>query len=176
VTERRPGLVHRADTFWGQQRVQGLYERAGPHEEAFRLRGMTPTERAEKAWARLRHHNVDPRLVVAAWLAVEMATADDATAEHKSEYKQVQAAKIVHRLASGTHKGWNSGQSGRTELHVYPASRGLVLRHIGASLEGALELITPRALPQLLASMRATEKRKNIRPHHRSLRSRARVK
>lgn len=82
------------------QRVRGLYDRAGPHVEAFRLRGMSSGERAKAAWARLRQHEVDPRMVVAAWLAVEAKTAADPRAETKSEFKQVQAAKIVHRLAS----------------------------------------------------------------------------
>lgn len=51
------------------QRVRSLYERAGPHVEAFRLRGLSPANRAKAAWARLRHHGVDPRMVVAASLA-----------------------------------------------------------------------------------------------------------
>jgi hypothetical protein len=123
------------------ERVRGLYERAGPHVEAFRLRGMSPKDRSKAAWARLRKHKVDPRLVVAAWLAVEAKTIGDPRAETKSEYKRVQAAKIVHRLASGTHKRWMQGAGKVTELHVYPASRGKVLWHIGEQLERAAELL-----------------------------------
>lgn len=123
------------------QRVQGLYERAGPHVEAFRLRGMSPQERARAAWARLRHHRVDPRMVLAAWLAVEAKTASDPRAETKAEFKRVQAAKIIHRLASGSHKSWPQGAGKVTELHVYPTSRGNVLRHLGGDLERAAELL-----------------------------------
>jgi hypothetical protein len=160
------------------QRVQGLYNRAGHHEEAFRLRGLSPSERARKAWARLRHHKVDPRLVVAAWLAVEMATADQPQAEDRREYKRVQAAKIVHRLASGTHKRWSEGPAGSQELHAYPASRGLVLRHLGASLEGAVELLAPKAIVSALALTRTSEGNATgtIRPHPRTLRTRPRRK
>lgn len=122
-------------------RVQGLYERAGPHVEAFRLRGMSPKDRANAAWARLRLHKIDPRLVLAAWLAVEAKTATDPQAETKIEYMRVQAAKIVHRLASGTHKSWPQGVGRATELHVYPASRGNVLRHLGEDIEQATELL-----------------------------------
>jgi len=122
-------------------RIRGLLDRAGPHVEAFRLRGMSPKERAKAAWARIRHHNVDPRAVLAAWLAVEAKTAADPRSETKTEFKRVQAAKIVHRLASGTHKRWPHGSGKVTELHVYPASRGNVLRHIGEDLERAAELL-----------------------------------
>lgn len=121
-------------------RVKTLYETAGPHVEAFRLRGMSPEERARAAWARLRKDKVDPRRVVAAWLAIEMIVRDDHQPETKPEFKRVQAAKLVHRMASGTHKRWGDGAT-ITELHVYPRSRGKVLRHIGSDLEGASELL-----------------------------------
>ena len=159
------------------KRVEGLYGRAGSHEEAFRLRGMSPKERARKAWARLRHHKVDPRVVIAAWLAVEMATTDLPGADDRREYKQVQAAKIIHRLASGTHKRWSAGPAGPAELHAYPVSRGLVLRYIGASLESAAELLAPRAVEGALVLKRASEGAKgSLRPHPRSLKTRPRPK
>ena len=58
----------------------------------------------------------------------------------KSEFKRVQAAKLVHEMASGTHKRWGEGP-GATELHVYPRSRGRVLRHVGKDIESAVELL-----------------------------------
>jgi hypothetical protein len=125
-------------------RVETLYQTAGPHVEAFRLRGLSPEERAKAAWARLRKAKVDPRRVVAAWLAVEMIIRDDSQAETKVEFKRVQAAKQVHKMASGTHKRWEVGAGGVQELHVYPRSRGRVLRYIGRDLEGALGLLTER--------------------------------
>jgi hypothetical protein len=126
------------------QRVRGLYDRAGQHVEAFRLRGMSPKDRAKAAWARLRQHGVDPRLVIASWLAVEAKTATDPQAETKTEFKRVQAAKIVHRLASGSHKSWPQGSGKAIELHVYPASRGNVLRHLGEEIERAAEMVAER--------------------------------
>ncbi|TGQ36546.1 hypothetical protein EN859_021905 [Mesorhizobium sp. M00.F.Ca.ET.216.01.1.1] len=121
-------------------RVNTLYSTAGPHIEAFRLRGLSPEARAKAGWARLRKAAVDPRGVVAAWLAVEIAIRDDPQAETKAEFKRVQAAKLVHKMASGTHKRWGDGP-GTKELHVYPRSRGRVLRHIGEALEQATELL-----------------------------------
>lgn len=134
-------------------RVRTLYDMAGPHVEAFRLRGLSPEARAKAAWARLRKAKVEPSRVVAAWLAVEMILRDDPQAEQKVEFKRVQAAKLVHRMASGTHKRWTEG-AGVTELHVYPRSRGRVLRHIGEDLERASELVFQHLQPPVLSANR----------------------
>lgn len=135
-------------------RVESLYRAAGPHLEAFRLRGLSPEGRARAAWARLRKEKVDPHRVVAIWLAVEMAIAADPQADRKPEYKRVQAAKLVHRLASGTHKRWESGPGGVQELHVYPRSRGRVLRHIGSDIEEATALLVEHSRGDAAGYMR----------------------
>jgi hypothetical protein len=132
------------------QRVRGLYATAGGHVEAFRLRGLSPEERAKAAWARLRKAGVDPVKVLADVLAVEMIIRDDPQADHKREFKEVQAAKLVHRMASGTHKRWGEGASA-TELHVFPRSRGRVLRHLGKDALEVGELVVDHhqdALPK----------------------------
>jgi hypothetical protein len=146
-------LVNKADRWVANaiQRVTTLYANAGPHEEAFRLRGLAPRERATKAWARLRKHDIDPLLVVSVWLAVEMIVRDDVQGVDTVEFKRVQAAKIVHRLASGTHKRWPQGVASAKELHVYPASRGNVLRYIGKDVQGAVELLYENAKSLLRA-------------------------
>lgn len=136
-------LEANADNVWvtnAIERVETLYRAAGPHVEAFRLRGLSPDDRTRAAWARLRKAKVDPRRVVAAALAVEMVIRDDPQAETKAEFKRVQTAKLVHKMSSGTHKQWGSG-IGATELHAYPRSRGRVLRHIGRDVELACELL-----------------------------------
>ncbi len=141
--QANPGVRNAMD------RIKSLYQSAGAHVEAFRLRGLTPEARAKAAWARLRKAGVEPQLVVAAWLAVEMILRDDPQAERKVEFKRVQAAKLIHRMASGTHKKWTRGAA-VTELHVYPRSRGRVLRHIGEDLEKATELLVEHHdLPQV---------------------------
>lgn len=152
------------------QRVEGVYQRAGPHVEAFRLRGSNPRERAWAAWARLRKAEVDPRLPLAAWLAVEMVIADDPQGDWHREFKQVQASKIVHRMASGSHKRWErevpaAFRPGKPpkihveELHVYPRSRGRVLRHIGKDLEEAVELLVDHHLADVHAFKREQDQR-----------------
>lgn len=132
--------VHRAISM-----VKGLYRDAGPHIEAFRLKGMSPEVRAKAAWARLRNADVDPIRPLAAWIAIELITIEDPQAENKSHFKRVQAAKLIHRMASGTHKRWeqlsSEGEIKVTQMHTYPRSRGRVLVYIGEQIEEACELL-----------------------------------
>lgn len=133
-------------------KIRRLYDRAGPHVEAFRLRGLSPEERAKAAWARLRKDEVDPVQPLAAWLAVELAIAADPQPVKTREFKLVQAAKLVHRMSSGSHRRWEHGVAffggdgksvtrSSNQLHVYPKSRGRVLWWIGADLEKSAELL-----------------------------------
>jgi hypothetical protein len=174
-------LIVNASDPWAQsavKAVRGLYDRAGPHVEAFRLRGLSPEQRARAAWARLRKDAVDPRLPVAAWIAVEMAIRADLQPDNKPEYRQVQAAKLVHRLASGSHRRWENGYAVlgakdkgtmrvSKELHVYPKSRGRVLRWIGADLEKAVELLVDHRLEiiETFAGQRIMVSNPITRPH-----------
>lgn len=151
-------LTDHAEDQWvvnAAQRVMRLYADAGRPVEAFRLRGLNPRQRAWAAWARLREAGVDPLKPVEAWLTVELAIAADPDPNNKREFRQVQAAKLVHRMASGTHKTWSPlviqdpnnpflKVSVPRELHVYPRSRGRVLRHIGSDLEAAAEIVADR--------------------------------
>jgi hypothetical protein len=160
-------IVAHEDSRWVQNavaRVQGLYQQAGPYIEAFRLRGLPPEQRAKAALARLRQHGIDPRLVVAAWLAVELILLDDPQPVHSVEFKRVQAAKVIHRMASGSHRRWvrevsspvwpGQKQAQVQELHVYPRSRGRVLRHLGEALESAVELLVAHHLAEVQAYVR----------------------
>lgn len=138
-------------------RMRTLYWRGRP-EEAFRLAGKTPEERARTVWGRLRSHSVDHLQPLAAWLSVCLCHAADIQPERKIEYRWVQAGKLLNRLSGGTHKRWErEGRNGHvevTELHRYPASRGRVLRHLGEQvahaakpLESHLESIKASAPP-----------------------------
>ncbi|MGV2077579.1 MULTISPECIES: hypothetical protein [unclassified Rhizobium] len=144
----RAWLEANQDDMWvtnAVQRVQTLYANAGPHVEAFRLNGLSPQERSKAAWARLRKANIDPRQVIAACIAVELTVQADPQPDSKSEFRRVQMAKQMHKLASGTHKQWPSTAGGPKELHVYPRSRGQVLRHLGVDLEKCIELLISHA-------------------------------
>jgi hypothetical protein len=82
-----------------------------------------------------------------------LITRADPQAERKVEFKRVQAAKLVHRLASGSHKRWErprpDGSVVVQELHKWPHSRGQVLRHLGEQIERVTELLVVPCLTQL---------------------------
>lgn len=124
-----------------REAVVTLYMRGGKPEEAFRLTGRPPAERAGKTWARLRARQVDPSVPLSFWMAVQMRYQDDSQPDRKTRYRLVQAAKWVHRLAGGTKKRWEQHDHAAcvkvVQLHKYPASRGLVLWHLGAGLARA---------------------------------------
>lgn len=113
--------------------------------EAFRLAGRSPSERARNVWALLAQRNVDPAEIVATFLAVRMRLRDDPQPDRHAEYRNVQAAKLLHRMAGGTHKRWErergDGSIEVTELHRHPVSRGLVLRVLGQALADACAAI-----------------------------------
>lgn len=147
------------------QRIDGLYGRSGAHIEAFRLAGLSPRERAWAAWARLREASVSPLKPVEAWVTIELAIAFDPAPDLSEEFKLVQAAKRVHRLASGSHKVWEheaprrianyfTTETRRTELHVYPHSRGRVLRHLGNDLKEACGLLSMERLGSIKQAVR----------------------
>lgn len=123
--------------------VRRLYRAGGTPVEAFRLAGVSPENRAKATWAQLRKRGVDPLQVLAAWLAVDMRLLDDLQPDRHQEYRHVQVAKLIHRMAGGTHKRWEREQAnGRvevTELHKHPISRGRVLRIIGSQLAAACD-------------------------------------
>lgn len=116
-------------------RVRTAYWRAGRSVAAFRLTGMRPDARAKVVWALLSERKVDPLQVLAISLGVSLCHQADAQPERKITYRTVQAAKVLHRLAGGTHKRWaveSDNGTEFTEIHRFPVSRGAVLRHIGA--------------------------------------------
>ena len=125
--------------------VLRLYRSAGAPIEAFRLPGKTPADRARTMWAQLRTQEVDPLEVLAVWLAVDMRLRDDPALDRHDEYRRVQAAKLIHRMAGGTHKRWErdraDGSVEITALHKHPVSRGRVLRIVGEDVALACELV-----------------------------------
>jgi hypothetical protein len=136
----RPEMAEAVD------RVRTLYWRGGRKEEAFRLAGKSPEVRSRYAWARLREDGVAPDVLIAAVLAVVMCARQDNQPERRPEYVEVQVGKAIHRMAGGSHKRWErerpDGSVEVTELHKYPASRGLVLRHLGRAALKACEPVS----------------------------------
>ncbi|AZO61233.1 MAG: hypothetical protein E5Y51_05655 [Mesorhizobium sp.] len=128
---------------------------AGRVDPAMNLRGQPASYRARVAFARLREAGIEPRRLLAIYLGVSALIEDDLGSHRTQEFRIVQAAKAVHRLASGTHRSWEMfnplGPDIHTELHAYPRSSGLVLRRIGEKLEKAGEFLAREAVPKIIA-------------------------
>ena len=126
-------------------RTRGILSASGRPVEAFRLAGLSPAERARNVWATLAKRRIDPAEIAAVFLAVRMRLRDDPQPDRHAEYRNVQAAKLLHRMAGGTHRRWErergDGSVEVTELHRHPVSRGLVLRVLGQNMADACGVI-----------------------------------
>ncbi|TXJ25536.1 MAG: hypothetical protein E6Q28_04070 [Afipia sp.] len=132
-----------------------LLEEAGPTEIATRLKGMSARRRARIALARLRVASIRPERFVAIVLAVTALIEEDPGSHRVKEFRTVQIAKALHRLASGTHKRWPFvdayGRKRQTEMHAFPRSSGQVLRIMGRAVEKPCEWVVEKHLPGVLA-------------------------
>lgn len=132
-----------------------LLEEAGPTEIATRLRGLSATKRARIALARLRVARIKPERFVAIVLAVTALIEEDPGSHRVKEFRTVQIAKALHRLASGYHRVWEIEENGRSskvaELHAFPRSSGPVLRLIGKAMEKPCEFVVEKHLSNVLA-------------------------
>jgi hypothetical protein len=107
---------------------------AGQEVNAYSLRHESAKERARIAFARLRNAEIPPERILLRLLAVSACCDAKGIDGRQEEYRRVQYAKAVHRLASGTHKT----TSGFPMPSKYPRSEGQVLRHMGAWLDGVV--------------------------------------
>lgn len=133
-----------------------LLEEAGPTEIATRLKGMSATRRSRIALARLRVAGIKPERFVAIVLAVTALIEEDPGSHRVKEFRIVQIAKALHRLASGYHRVWElTDENGRSkkvsELHAFPRSSGPVLRLIGKAIEQPCEWVVDKHLSAVLA-------------------------
>ena len=145
-------------------------------------------EKPHADWARLRKADIDPSLIIAAWLAVEMVIADDRQPAQTEEFKRVKAAKVIHPWLQESHRRWEQEMTDQrhpwqkkvrvTELHVYPRSRGRVLRHIGSDLEAAVELLADHHLDDMRMYKRKQDERGTFtdRPYPKTISGRKRKK
>jgi hypothetical protein len=148
--------AHQPSVILAEAAVVRLYRQAGAKVEAFRLRGLKPEERAWVAWARLREAGVHPARPLAAWLAIVLTIHHDPQRETKKEFQRVQAAKLMHRMSSGSHKKWerqrSDGKLVTEKMHRYPHSRGRILRHLGEQLERVAEGLEASLLGEVLVT------------------------
>ncbi|WP_244919734.1 hypothetical protein [Rhizobium grahamii] len=92
---------------------------------------------------------------MAIYLGVSALIEDDWKSHRTQEFRNVQAAKAIHRLASGTHRNWEVWSPKSEDFHplgfhAYPRSSGHVLRKIGGELEEACGEILKSAVPEII--------------------------
>ena len=89
-------------------------------------------------------------------MAVAALIEDDRGSHRVEEFRLVQIAKAVHRLASGTHKHWewpmDDGTTRPLHFHAYPRSSGIVLRVIGREIDEVCGGLADSALEAVRAA------------------------
>lgn len=136
------------------QRIEGRIRGAGRAIEVRNLRGQPATEKARSVWARLRDRDVPPMDILTTILAVAMCHEADYQ-KGKEEYRQVQIAKALSRMAGGTVKRWPTHYTDprlpkEKVLRWFPASEGLVLRELGEQAETIAEFFIPDRIAELV--------------------------
>lgn len=115
--------------------IEALLQGAGAVESAYDLRGLPGAEKARIALARLREAKVPGTRILEVVIAV--ATLIAHRGPFDSEFRDVQIAKAVHRMASGTHRS----TSGYPMPSKYAPSTGRVLRVLGHRLWDGMGLV-----------------------------------
>jgi hypothetical protein len=146
--------------------IGSLLNGAGPVDPAQNLKRQPASYRSKVAFARLREAGIEPKRILATHMAIVALTADDRGGPGTEEYRVVQVAKALHRLASGTHKSWEF-DTGRgiapIRLDVYPKSSGGVLRLMGRAVEEACTEASDAAIADI---RRMREERFGPHPSH----------
>ena len=152
---------HRRNTFTAHTLIglQVLLDAAGRAELAQDIKRRSAAFRARVAFARLREAAIKPERLMAIHIAVSALIEDDAGSHRINEFRVVQIAKAVHRLASGTHRRWDfpmdDGTTRPLNFHSYPKSSGRVLRVIGEDIEELCAEVTQAALQPVLEAKTA---------------------
>lgn len=138
--------------------LKGLLQGSGRMELAHRVKGMPARQRARIAFARLHEAGIEPERILRIYLAVCALIEDDRGSHRVEEYRVVQVAKAVHRLASGSHQRWDvpriDGTTAPLAMHTYPKSSGYVLRIMGRQIEECCRAVAEGAVEDVRALKR----------------------
>lgn len=129
-------------------------QRSGPLIAPRNLHGLSAERRSQAVWARIRHRQINAGNILAAILTIVLCHALDPQ-RGKVEYRRVQVAKVLNRIAGGEVKRWPTHHADpalprEKVLRWFPASEGLVLRVLGKSAEDALDHLIPGKLEEIL--------------------------
>jgi hypothetical protein len=149
--------------------VDSRMDRAGPVVEPNGLVGLSPRQRADAVWSRLRRREITPLVILSAALGVAARMHVDPDPPSDPRYARVQVAKVLNRLAGGIVKRWQRTSGvGSQQLVAHQQSRGLFLITIGKDLERITEIVTEYHLAAILehhAKRMLKWKRGRVRPY-----------
>ena len=136
--------------------LRGLLEGSGRAEPAQDIKRLPAASKARVAFARLREAGIEPERLLAIHTAVAALIEDDRGSHRVDEFRLVQTAKAVHRLASGTHRQWDfpmlDGTTRPLRFHAYPRSSGIVLRVIGREIDEICGGVAEAAVRKVIAA------------------------
>jgi hypothetical protein len=136
--------------------LRGLLEGSGRPEPAQDIKRLPAASKARVAFARLREAGIEPERLLAIHIAVGALIEDDNGSHRVQEFRLVQTAKVVHRLASGNHGRYDwpmaDGTIRPVHTHNYPRSSGIVLRVIGKEIDEICGDVAERALQEVIAA------------------------
>lgn len=159
--------------------VRQLYAASGEPVAAHRLARLPATKRARAAWASLREVDADVRLALAAVLGVVLRIEDDRAkpvfngtdaVPSSLEFRDVQVAKLILRMAGGSVRRWPRRTPTATPLILksYGKSKGRTLRVLGdEAVEAARPILDQHgaALTAFAKSFVAKHEGKRIAPY-----------
>ena len=136
--------------------LRGLLEGSGQAEPAQDIKRLPAASKARVAFARLREAGIEPERLLAIHMAVGALIEDDNGSHRVDEFRLVQTAKAIHRLASGTHRHWDfpmrDGTTRPLHFHAYPRSSGIVLRVIGREIDEICGGVAEAAVQEVIAA------------------------
>ena len=136
--------------------LMGLLEGSGRAERAQDIKRLPAASKARIAFARLREAGIEPERLLAINMAVGALIEDDNGSHRVEEFRLVQTAKAVHRLASGNHGHYEwpmaDGTLRPVHTHNYPRSSGIVLRVIGKEIDELCGGVAERSLQEVIAA------------------------
>lgn len=139
--------------------LQHLIDNSGRRYSAYDVRWLDPDQRTNAVLANLREEGKTGEQLLIIVLTIHTAVSELGPRGDR-EFRAVQIAKLIHRLASGTHKT----KSGFPIPSKYPRPEGVFMRTLGRRVEDVAAIaFTPEDIQEVIQLRDRTPKRKRSR-------------
>lgn len=136
--------------------LQQLIDNSGRRYSAYDVRWLDPDQRANAVLANLREEGKTGEQLLIIVLTIHAAVSELGPRGDR-EFRHVQIAKLMHRLASGTHRT----TSGFRIPSKYPRPEGVFMRTLGRRVEDVAAIaFTPEDIQEVIQLRDQTPKRK----------------